>query len=208
MSEELVSRRAAARSGPGRPRGFDFDTAIERAVETFALHGYHGTSVQHLTEATGLARGSLYKAFADKRDLFMQALEHYTLQSQHRLAQALVQPGPVKEAIRGALAGYGRRCVSWRGRRGCILTTAAMEMVPQDPEIDAVIGRMFRRIQDLFAAAIIRGQANGEISCDLDERAVARFLLTVVQGLRVLGKTGPDEAAIDEVVVLAMRALD
>lgn len=208
MTEELTSPRAAVRSGPGRPRGFDIDTAIERAVETFALHGYHGTSVQHLTEATGLARGSLYKAFADKRDLFLQALEHYTLQSQHRLAEALAQQGSVKEAIRGALTGYGRRCVSWRGRKGCMLTAAAMEMVPQDPEVDAVIARMFRRVQDLFAAAIIRGQAAGEIPCDRDERALARFFLTVVQGLRVLGKTGPDEAAIDEVVALAMRALD
>ena len=66
------------RALPGRPREFDIDEAVESAILVFKSRGYHGTSVQDLTEGTGLARGSLYKAFHDKRTLFLAALDHYT----------------------------------------------------------------------------------------------------------------------------------
>ena len=67
------------RVGPGRPREFDLEEALDDAIEVFRARGYHGTSVQDLTEGTGLARGSLYKAFHDKRSLFLAALDHYTV---------------------------------------------------------------------------------------------------------------------------------
>ena len=72
--------------------------------------------------------------------------------------------------------------------------------MPEDAEVGALIQRMFRRMQDLFAAAVIRAQAAGEISRELDERAIARMLLCTIQGLRVLGKTGPSEQDMAEVV--------
>ena len=80
--------------------------------------------------------------------------------------------------------------------------------MPGDAEVSALIARMFRRIEDLFAAAVIRGQAAGEIARDRDERAIARMMLCTIQGLRVLGKTGPSEADLAEVVAVALRVLD
>jgi len=173
----------------------------------FKSRGYHGTSVQDLTEGTGLARGSLYKAFHDKRTLFLAALDHYTAASLRRVGDALNQPGSARAAIREALMGYARRCAESQGQQGCLITAAAMEMMPDDVEISALISRMFRRMQDLFAGAVIRGQASGEIAGDLDERAIARMLLCTIQGLRVLGKTGPSEQEMTEVVETALRAL-
>ena len=192
---------------PGRPREFDIDEAVENAMLVFRAHGYHGTSVQDLTEGTGLARGSLYKAFRDKRTLFLAALDHYTAASLRRVGDALSEPGSARDAIRGALMGYARRAAAAQGQQGCLITAAAMEMMPDDVEVSAVISRMFRRMQDLFAAAVIRGQASGEIGADLDERAIARMLLCTIQGLRVLGKTGPSEQEMTEVVETALRAL-
>src|SRR3984885_5084071 len=187
------------RALPGRPREFDIDEAVESAILVFRSRGYHGTSVQDLTEGTGLARGSLYKAFGDKRTLFLAALDHYTAASLRRIGDALGQPGSAREAIREALMGYARRAAAAQGQQGCLVTAAAMEMMPDDVEISALISRMFRRMQDLFAAAVIRGQASGEIAGDLDERAIARMLLCTIQGLRVLGKTGPSEQDMTEV---------
>lgn len=194
--------------GPGRPREFDIDEAVRDAIEVFRQHGYHGTSVQDLTEGTGLARGSLYKAFHDKRSLFLAALDHYTAASLQRVGDSLAQPGPARAAIRNALMGYARRAAAAKGQQGCLVTAAAMEMMPEDVEVSALITRMFRRIQDLFAAAVIRGQASGEIPRHYDERAIARVLLCTVQGLRVLGKTGPSESETAEVVDLTLRILD
>ena len=195
------------RAALGRPREFDIDAAVEDAIEVFRVRGYHGASVQDLTEGTGLARGSLYKAFHDKRTLFLAALDHYTAASLKRVGDTLSQPGSAKAAIREALIGYARRAAEQSGRRGCLVTAAAMEMMPEDAEVGALIQRMFRRMQDLFAAAVIRAQAAGEISRELDERAIARMLLCTIQGLRVLGKTGPSEQDMAEVVDTAMRAL-
>jgi len=195
------------RTLPGRPREFDIDEAVESAILVFRSRGYHGTSVQDLTEGTGLARGSLYKAFHDKRTLFLAALDHYTAASLRRVGDALNQPGSARAAIREALLGYARRAAAAQGQQGCLITAAAMEMMPDDVEISALITRMFRRMQDLFAAAVIRGQASGEIAADLDERAIARMLLCTIQGLRVLGKTGPSEQDMTEVVETTLRAL-
>jgi TetR/AcrR family transcriptional regulator, transcriptional repressor for nem operon len=193
--------------GPGRPREFDIDEAVADAIEVFRAHGYHGTSVQHLTEGTGLARGSLYKAFHDKRSLFLAALDHYTAASLQRIGDTLAQPGSARAAIREALMGYARRASEAQGRQGCLIVAAAMEMMPDDPEVGALITRMFRRMQDLFAAAVIRGQAAGEIPAHYDERAIARLLLCTIQGLRVLGKTGPSEREMAELVDVTLRIL-
>jgi TetR/AcrR family transcriptional regulator, transcriptional repressor for nem operon len=193
--------------GPGRPREFDIDEAVVDAIEVFRARGYHGTSVQDLTEGTGLARGSLYKAFHDKRSLFLAALDHYTAAALQRVGDTLAQPGSARAAIRETLMGYARRAAEGQGRQGCLITAAAMEMMPGDAEVSVLITRMFRRMQDLFAAAVIRGQAAGEIPRDYDERAIARLLLCTVQGLRVLGKTGPSERELAELVDIAMRAL-
>ena len=195
------------RALPGRPREFDIDEAVESAILVFRSRGYHGTSVQDLTEGTGLARGSLYKAFHDKRTLFLAALDHYTAASLRRVGDALNQPGSARAAIREALLGYARRAAAAQGQQGCLIVAAAMEMMPDDVEVGALISRMFRRMQDLFAAAVIRGQSSGEIAADLDERAIARLLLCTIQGLRVLGKTGPTEQDMTEVVEMALRAL-
>lgn len=194
--------------GPGRPREFDIDEAVRDAIEVFRQRGYHGTSVQDLTAGTGLARGSLYKAFHDKRSLFLAALDHYTTGSLQRIGETLNRPGSARQAIRDTLMGYARRAAEARGRQGCLLTASAMELVPEDAEVTALIGRMFRRTQDLFAAAVIRGQMEGEIPRDHDERAIARALLCTIQGLRVLGKTGPTEQETAEVVDLALGILD
>jgi TetR/AcrR family transcriptional repressor of nem operon len=163
--------------------------------------------VQDLTDGTGLARGSLYKAFHDKRSLYLAALDQSISASVQRIAETLAQPGSAKDAIRETLMGYARRASSSQGQLGCMITTAAMEMMPADPDATALITRMYRQIQDLFAAVIIRGQAAGDIPRRHDERATARLLLCTIQGLRVLGKTGPSETEMAELVDAVMRSL-
>ena len=197
-----------AERGPGRPREFDIDEAVADAIEVFRARGYHGTSVQDLTEGTGLARGSLYKAFHDKQSLFLAALEHYTAASLQRIRDNLAQPGPARAAIRETLMGYARRAATAQGRQGCLITAAAMEMMPGDVEVSIVITRMFRHMQNLFAAAVARGQAAGEIPGDYDAQAIGRLLVCTIQGLRVLGKTGPSERDMAELVDVALRTMN
>ena len=203
----LAPLPSSERTGPGRPREFDLDDALRDAVEVFRVHGYHGTSVQDLTEGTGLARGSLYKAFHDKRTLFLAALDQTIAGSLRRIADQLATPGSAKDAIRETLTSYAQRAGSSDGRRGCIMTTAAIELMPEDTEVGIVIGRMFRTIEDLFAAAVIRGQAAGEIPAGHDPRAIGKHLLCTVQGFRVLGTAGLTDADAAAIIGQALRIL-
>ena len=74
---------------PGRPREFDLDQALDKAIGTFSENGYYATSLGKLTAAMEIAEGSLYKAFRDKRGVFLAAFERYVMLRSDRLAQGL-----------------------------------------------------------------------------------------------------------------------
>lgn len=196
----------ANQSAPGRPREFDMDDAVRDAMDVFWDHGYEGASLPDLIEGTGLSRGSLYKAFGDKKGLLLTALDLYMAQGLKATSDLLSQPGPVKDAIRASLLRYAGLSAGEAGRRGCLVVAMATEMAAHDPDIAQRTGRMFRRLQQLYATAIVRGQASGEIP-ERDEQALARFLVAQVQGMRVLGKTGMTEADTVAMVDTAMLIL-
>src|SRR5260370_40645571 len=112
----------------GRPRSFDTEAAVERAMDVFWSRGYHATALPDLLRATKLSRGSLYAAFGDKHALFMRALDRYIADA---LARMDVEFGPRSEPIDGLrayLAGYVERTSGAKGRRGCLLVATAMEL--------------------------------------------------------------------------------
>src|SRR6185369_1509438 len=93
----------------GRPREFDTDAAIERAMGVFWSSGYHGTSLPDLLEATNLSRGSLYAAFGDKHGLFLCALDRYIAEALTRLDGELDPRKNALAGLRACLAGYVER---------------------------------------------------------------------------------------------------
>lgn len=176
-------------------------------MEVFWDRGYEGASLPDLIDGTGQSRGSLYKAFGDKKGLLLAALDQYMAEGLKATAELLNQPGSAKAAIRAALLRYVPLSSGATGRRGCLVVAMATEMAAHDVDIAERTGRMFRRLQQLYASAIVRGQASGEIP-DRDEQAMARFLVCQIQGMRVLGKTGVVEADMVAVVDEIMRVLD
>ncbi len=194
-------------SGLGRPREFALDDAARAAMGVFWDLGYEGASLPDLIEGTGLSRGSLYKAFGDKKGLLLAALDQYMAAGLKATGDLLSQPGSVKSAIRASLLRYAALSAGKAGRRGCLVVAMATEMAAQDPDIADRTARMFRRLQQLYAGAIVRGQANGEIP-ERDEQALARLLVCLAQGMRVLGKTGATEADMIAMVDNTMRILD
>lgn len=191
----------------GRPREFDPDVAISAAAKVFWDHGYHSTSVEDLCEATGVLRGSLYGVFGDKHGMLLAALDSYGEQNLARLATSLNAPGPIREVVRSALLYYTKIASELSGRHGCFVTNTAMEMIPDDRAVAMRVEKIFRRMAEMLAAAVARGQALGVFDRELDERAVANYLLCAIQGLRVLGKVSRNEQELAEVVELVMRAL-
>jgi TetR/AcrR family transcriptional repressor of nem operon len=138
--------------------------------------------------------------------LLLAALDLYIAGGIKATADLLSQPGPVKAAIRASLLRYAALSVGDAGRRGCLAVAMTTEMAARDADIEERTGRLFRRLQQLYAAAIVRGQAGGEIP-ERDEQALARFLVCQIQGMRVVGKTGVSEADMLAVVDDTMRVL-
>jgi TetR/AcrR family transcriptional repressor of nem operon len=175
----------------GRPRSFDTEAAVERAMGVFWSRGYHATALPDLLRATKLSRGSLYAAFGDKHALFLRALDRYIADA---LARMDVELGPRSAPVNGLrayLAGYADRTSGANGRRGCLLVATAMELAGRDVEVDRRIGSFFKAMEGRVAAALSRAKAAGELVDGVEPASAARILVCFVEGLRVIGKTAP-----------------
>jgi TetR/AcrR family transcriptional repressor of nem operon len=207
MTEPAIPKKSSATSTRGRPRKFDTSTVLENASEAFRRYGYHATSIDDLCKATGLLRGSLYGVFGDKHGIMLAALDHYADGSLARLAERLNAPVPPQEALRNALLHYARSASVLAAQRSCLITNTTLEMQTGDDALRERIASIHRRMATLLAATVIRGQASGAFNSTLDEKAVSNFLLCVIQGLRVLGRTAHQEGELLAIVEIAMRVL-
>jgi TetR/AcrR family transcriptional repressor of nem operon len=159
-----------------------------------------------LLEGTKLSRGSLYKAFPDKRALFFAAFDLYAREALERLREKLAT-GSGREGIRTALLHYAHVSAQACWQKGCLICTATGELLPDDAEAAARVEAYYARVVALFAEAVRRGQAEGVIDRGHNPQALARYLQTVVQGLRFVAKTGASESELRDVVAAAMLAL-
>jgi TetR/AcrR family transcriptional repressor of nem operon len=191
--------------GPGRPREFDIDEVVCDAMKVFQRRGYAGTSLVDLIKGTGLTRGSLYKAFKDKRTLFLAALDQYTTAGLDNLRVNLATDS-ARDAIRKTLMQIAHTSAHKTGRRGCLVVASAVEMASKDEQIRQRISRTFSRMQSLLEEAVQRGQATGEIQSRREPETHSRFLVCTIEGMGVLGKTGRTEEEMSEIVDVALEA--
>ena len=191
-----------------RPREFDVDAVLERAMQAFWAKGYAATSLDDLCAATGLGRSSLYAAFGGKRALLHQSLARYEEQGIARITVALARPGPVSEAFAAFLDEFIERIVAGPGRRGCFIGNCAAELARRDRAMAARVRRSLERVEATFRDALDRARARGEIAADADIDALARFLVAGTQGLRLVGKANPDRAALQDIRDVMLRCLE
>ncbi len=178
----------------GRPREFDVDAAVERAMHVFWTRGYHGTSLPDLLEATNLSRGSLYAAFGDKHGLFLRALDRYIDESIERLGTELRLPENAVAGLQICMAGYVERTSGIAGKRGCLVVATAMELAGHDTEVERRIRRFFKMMEAALAGALTRAQDAGALVEGVEPAHAARLLLYLLEGMRVVGKASPDQA--------------
>jgi TetR/AcrR family transcriptional repressor of nem operon len=181
-----------------RPPGFDRDQVLERATEAFWARGYGDTSIGHLVEATRLQPGSLYAAFKSKQGLFLAALDHYAQHSRENLQQTLdAAPDPVTGILTffDDLANGGEAA-----RRGCLLVNTVLEVGRSNPTVRARVASHLAAIEATFCAALEEARANGLLDRSKSPESLAKFLMAMIWGLRVLGGTGADTRSMRLVV--------
>ena len=178
-------------SSRGRPRSFDTEAAVGRAMEVFWSRGYHATALPDLLRATKLSRGSLYAAFGDKHSLFLRALDRYIADALARMGVELAPSREPVDGLRAYLAGYVERNSGAKGKRGCLLVATAMELAGRDADVDRRVGGFFKVMEARVANALSRAKAAGKLADGVDPLSAARILVCFVEGMRVVGKTAP-----------------
>ena len=194
--------------GRGRPREFDVDDALDKAARVFREKGYHATSIADLTEAMELACGSVYKAFRDKQAVFQATFEREGMKRGEALRRVLSAAKSGRDGIRGALMFYAECSYGLEGKRGCLVVGGAAELSILDPEVVQQVTASLHKAEALLVKLIRQGQADGSIRAAIDCEATARLMLCVLQGMRVVGKTGRTHAQMSAVADTAMKLLD
>lgn len=169
-----------------RPRKFDTDVAVEKAMQVFWTHGYEGASLPILLEGMGLTRGSLYKAFTDKKTLFLKVLTHY----EERAVQAGVDLLKDQNIPNGAdrirtLFTSSYRAVTEGDRRGCLLCTAAAGPSHYDEDIAAAVSTSLAALRDGFEVALQASPKHEGLSVGA-RGSLADMLIAQYVGLRTM----------------------
>jgi TetR/AcrR family transcriptional regulator, transcriptional repressor for nem operon len=189
--------------GMGRPREFDERAVLDAAQTAFRTHGYAGTSLQDLMDATGLGKGSLYAAFGDKHALYLRALDDYASSSVRGVGEAL-ERRPALEALREHLLGVAR---SSAAGPSCLLASSTAELAGVDADVGQRVQEAVRTLEGCFARAVARAQAEGDVDPDADPEALGGLLLAVSRGLEALGHAGTPEASLVRTAEAAIAGL-
>lgn len=190
-----------------RPREFDESQVIDAVMQQFWSHGYEATSVDDLCAVTGLNRSSLYGAFGSKRQLLDTALTAYEKLAAARTASLLRQYRPIREGLRRFLLGLFEDSVQDRGQWGCLIGNSAGELAMRDDAAQKRLRSSLQRIESVLHEALTEAQQNGEIAANTNITALSRFLMAQAQGLRLVNKTRPDRALLDDIVSTALSVV-
>lgn len=191
-----------------RPRAFDEQSVLDAAVRQFRTGGYAGTSLDDISAATGVGRGSLYASFGDKHTVFLKALREY-------VRQALIQThdeldGPDETAadrLRAwILAGAGF-VLRDDEHFGCMAGKFALEFGDRDAQVQDVILGVFSAQQQVLSDCVAAAQRHGDLDPGADGRAIACMILALNRGMDVMAKGGIQQDALDAAAEQAFRGL-
>jgi TetR/AcrR family transcriptional regulator, transcriptional repressor for nem operon len=173
-----------------RPKSFDQDTVLDRAVQLFWERGYEGTSLADLEAHLGLGRQSLYNTFGDKETLFLKALERYRSQVGEQTLAPLNAPGAGLDAIRAFFRESVESLTAPGKRRACLMANTIVERGAQDPDALLRCNSARSGLERAFRRALAEGKTRGELPRGLDVEATATLLVIQTYGLSVMAKTG------------------
>jgi len=180
---------------------FDEQTVVAAARRQFNETGYHGTSVDSLSRATGLSKGSLYGAFGDKEALFQRVFEEYCTAAEDGVA-ARVQ-GPEDEAL-DRIRAWLASPEAGTDRRGCLLAKGTAELAWEN---DAIAARSLAAFESLFDSCrqlVEQAQAAGHIDPNDDAAVLGGLIVATHRGLEALAKAGVDPATLNRIATAAV----
>ncbi|GGU98382.1 TetR/AcrR family transcriptional regulator [Streptomyces spectabilis] len=193
-------------AGRGRPRSFDRDMALRRAMEVFWEQGYEATSMTDLTTAMGIASPSLYAAFGSKERLFQEAVALYSTTEGAAMARAYTEVPTARGAVEAVLRENARAYTDRDRPTGCMIVLAATNCSPGNAPVRDHLATWRRSGAEMMADRLRRGVDEGELPATTDTEAVAAFYTTIIHGMSVQARDGATRTDLDKTVDRAMAA--
>jgi AcrR family transcriptional regulator len=203
--EKKISEAKKEQGVMGRPREFDTDAALEKAMRLFWARGYEGTSVADLTDALGISKPSLYAAFGDKQALFRAALERYAAGPAGYVAVALGKP-TAREVAEHLLRGAADLQASSRNPGGCLTVNGGIACGDEAEPVRQALNTHRTAGVALLRRRFEQAKAQHDLPKDSDPAALARFVAAVVYGMAVLASSGASRKELEQVIQTAMKA--
>lgn len=188
-----------------RPKEFDVEDALEQGMHVLWSQGYEATSLEDLISAMHLSKSSFYDTFGSKHNFLLAALTRFTDVIVGQLAKDL-EKGSARAAILRSFESAVHPVGKWP--RGCFVQNCAIELAHRDSKIRVKVHHGFKRLEEGFRRAVVRGQQNGEFTSRHDAPAMARYLASSLNGLQVLSRAGFEDQALRDVVKVTLAALD
>ncbi|MET8631533.1 TetR/AcrR family transcriptional regulator [Streptomyces sp. NPDC004680] len=190
----------------GRPRGFDADAALDRAVEAFWRHGYEGASLTELTEAMGINRTSMYAAFGNKEELFHRAVARYAEADMAYAREALAEPTAYK-VVESFLRANADALTRADRPAGCLSVQGGLAEGSDSGRIARFLADSRLAGERALARRLARAVEEGDLPAGTDPHALARYVMVVSEGNAVHAAAGAARAALHGTVDIALQAI-
>lgn len=189
-----------------RPREFDIDEALDAAIGIFWSKGYTSTSMADLMEAMHLQKGSIYKAFGSKHELFLAALKKYLSRAFFYLRSRMDSAATPMAALRLYMMSSVETC-RMNPEKGCFALNAVSELAPHDADTNTCLANHFASVVQYVTDQIVEGQKLGQIRTDQPATDIAEYLSTIQLGIASSAKHKGNPDAKEKVVEFALTQI-
>jgi AcrR family transcriptional regulator len=189
----------------GRPLSFDRDAALEQAMLLFWRHGYEATSLSELRSAMGVTQPSIYTAFGDKKQLFLEAVQRY-------LSGPVTSQGIIEEAATAREAADGllqAAAIGFTGvdtPPGCLLASSAISCSAEAADVQVELAGLRRTIEQQLHGKMLRDMQSGELPSDMDADALAGHVMAAIQGMSTLARDGASREKLMRIAASVMSS--
>jgi TetR/AcrR family transcriptional repressor of nem operon len=188
-----------------RPKEFDQENALRKAIRLFSQQGFAASSTDELMSVMNVGRQSMYDTFGDKRALFLKALKMYVTESIHAITVELERPGSALSAVQNALVTFAER-KDLSSAEGCMGLNAISEFGQRDADVTRISRNAARVLRQTLMRVLTKAKNQGEISSDADLDGMADFFESTLAGIRMAAKVGKSRQALRNIAVFASRA--
>ena len=197
----------APQRGKGRPRTFDRDMALTRALDVFWRRGYEPASVSELCTAMEINPPSLYAAFGNKAKLFLEAVNHYEKVYWEATWHRMSQEPDLHRCIENFFRTSAQILTSPDAPCGCLVVLAAINVSPDSQEVIEALRAMRQDGRNYFLNRLKRGVLDGNLPSKTDVKSLATALNTLLEGMSIQARDGLSRAELERVGLMAVAML-